>query len=429
MANRNKPLSDQALRAERAVAALEQHLNWQKWAPARQVQYLFELGPAPGQFTLAEQPSVLAQLHLHCVANRPYEVRQHIREFLLALAGQRTELLRRPELASALAALGANYHRRLRQLADWHPKTKNVHTQLESLVRHLFDQYGDVPAWVIGAWTARRTANLGLNLMQLTLHLGRGQSLRSFAGLPLPLTKRMEHEMRQAPAACTVLEALRYAQLAVRGCLDWFGVVLESRLGREVVAADDNFWLGVVDFFRAAPEADPRQFGPVCDWIHQKRTVGIGHELPQPGFSLKGRSLASILVQTAAWHRRLAQLHRHGGKNLDFTTNWPGLPVPNYEGGDEGRVRITQLTTFSQLVDEGRSLQHCVASYVELCRLGRCGIFALTLDGRPTITLEVSEEREVVQARGRHNRRMAADERHWVNRWVREAQLRITAYV
>jgi hypothetical protein len=159
MANRNKPLSDQALRAERAVAALEQHLNWQKWAPARQVQYLFELGPAPGQFTLAEQPSVLAQLHLHCVANRPYEVRQHIREFLLALAGQRTELLRRPELASALAALGAHYHRRLRQLADWHPKTKNVHTQLESLVRHLFDQYGDVPAWVIGAWTARRTAN------------------------------------------------------------------------------------------------------------------------------------------------------------------------------------------------------------------------------------------------------------------------------
>ena len=429
MANRNKPLPVRAPSAEQATAAHGQHLSWQKWPPARQIEYLFGLGPAPGQFRPAEQPSALAQLHLHCVANRPPDERRRSQAFLLALAGQRTELLRRPELAPALAALGAHYHYRLRHLADWRPRTKNVHAQLESLVRHLFDQYGDVPAWLIGAWTATRTNSLGLSLMQLTLHLGRGQSLRSFAGWPVPLTKRLEHEMRQAPAACTVLEALRYAQLAVRDALDWFGVVLESRLGREVVPADDAFWLGVVEFFQAAPLVDPRQFGPVCDWIHQKRSVGIGPEPSQPGFSLRGRTMSSVLSQTQAWHRGLALLRRHAGNSLDFSTRWDGLPVPDYVGGDENRVRITQLTTFGQLVEEGRTLQHCVASYVESCRRGRCGIFGLTFEGRPAITLEVSAERVVVQARGRHNRPLAADERHWVGRWLTEAKLAISPYV
>lgn len=429
MANRNKPLSAQALSAERAVAALARHLNWQKWAPAQQIEYLFAPNAASKLAGGVGPHSALAQLHLHCVASRTVAERAHARAFLLAVAGRRTELLRRPDLAPALGTIGVNYHHRLRELADWTPKTKNAHAQLESLVRHLFDQYGDVPAWAIGAWTATRTANLGLNLMELTRHLGRGRSLRSFAGWPVPLTKRLEHEMRQAPAACTVLEALRYAQLAARGALDWFGVVLESRLGRGAVGPDDEFWLGVVDFFRAAPLVDPRQFSPVCDWIHQKRSLGIGPEPSQPGFSLKGRTMASVLVQTAAWHRRLAQLRQHAGNTLPLNTAWAGLPVPDYAGGEENRVRITQLTTFGQLVEEGRTLQHCVASYVESCRRGRCGIFALTLDGRPAITLEVTPDRVVVQARGRHNRGMAADERHWVNRWLSEARLVLSKYV
>ena len=429
MANRNKSLSAQARCAERAVAALGQHLPWQKWPPGRQLDYLFALDTQPGIFTAAEQHGALAQLHQHCVALRTAAERGPTQAFLRALAGRRTELLRRPELAAALGVIGASYSGRLRELADWAPKTKNVHAQLESLVRHLFDQYGDVPAWLIGAWTAARPANLGLDILALTRHLGRGQSLRSFAGLPVPLTKRLEHAMRQAPAACTVLEALRYAQLAVRDALDWFGIVLESRLGRLAPGPDDEFWLGVVDFFRADPLADPRQFGPVCDWIHQKRSVGIGPEPPQPGFSLRGRTMASVLAHTAAWHRSLARLRRHAGSGPPLATAWAGLPVPDYVGGDDGRVRITQLTTFGELVEEGRSLQHCVASYLEACRRGRCGIFALRLDGRPTITLEISPDRVVVQARGRHNRSMNTSERHWVSRWLGEARLVVSKHV
>lgn len=429
MANRNKPLSAQALTKERAVAALTRHLGWQKWPLARQLDYLFAPGAAEEIAANLEPHTALAQLHLHCVAHKTVAERTRTRALLQVLATRCPALLRRPDVAPALGALGENYHYRVRELLDWQPKTKNAHAQLESLVRHLFDQYGDVPAWLIGAWTATRTANLGLSLVRLTIHVGRGQSLRSFPGLYFGLTRRLEHEMRQAPAACTILEALRYAQLAVRGAPDWFGIVLASRLGR-AAAADDEFWLGVVDFFRADPLADPRQFGPVCDWIYQKRHVGMGPEEPaQPGFSLRGRRLASVLAHTAAWHRRLARLRHHAGSGLPLATSWPGLPVPDFVGGEAGRVRIRQLTTFGELVEEGRVLQHCVASYVAACRRGRCGIFALTLDHRPAVTLEVAPDRTVVQARGRHNRPMTADEREWVRHWLQATRLAISKYV
>ena len=428
MSNRNKPLSAYDANTQRAVAVLSQHVNWRKWPPVRQVEFLFTTEFATNFYAQLGPNSLLVQLYGQCVAGRSAEEQVHSRAFLLALAAKRTALLERPDMAATLGVLCTQYRHRLRELTDWIPHRKNVHFQLESLVRHLFDQYGDVPEWVIGAWTATRTANLGLNLAELTRHLGRGQSLRSSPDLPVPLTKRLEHEMRQAPAACTFLEALRYAQLAVRDALDWFGIVLESRLGREVVVAHDDFWLGVVDFFAATPMVDPRQFGPVCDWIHEKRDVGIGTDLPQPGFSLKGRTMSSLLAQTEAWHRNLARLRRHAGSDMPLRTAWEPVPVSDFVGGDEDRVRITQLTTFGQLVEEGRTLQHCVASYVASCQRGRCGIFSLSFDSRSTLTLEVTSDRVVVQARGRHNRRMAADERFWVNRWVTASRLVLSAH-
>ena len=207
MANRNKRLSTQALLTQRAVAVLSEHRDWRRWPPARQIDYLFSVRWAEDFYDQVGADSALGQLYVHCVAGRPKAEHEPMRQFLLGLARRRGLLLTRPELAPVLAQLGAHYRYRLRDLTDWTPQRKNVYAQLESLLRHLFDQYGDVPAWVLNAWTATRVNNLSFNLPLLTIHLGRGYSLRSFTGRRLPLTKRLEHEMRQAPAACTLAEA------------------------------------------------------------------------------------------------------------------------------------------------------------------------------------------------------------------------------
>ena len=161
MSNRNKPLSDYEARTQQAVAVLSQHVNWRKWPPVWQVEFIFTTEFLTVFYDQLSPDSLLVQLYEQCVAGRSIAERAHSRVFLVALAARRTALLERPDMAVALGILCTHYRYRLRELADWNTSRKNVHFQLESLVRHLFDQYGDVLAWVIGAWTATRTANLG----------------------------------------------------------------------------------------------------------------------------------------------------------------------------------------------------------------------------------------------------------------------------
>lgn len=428
MANRNKPLSAQLRTAQRADAALARHLNWQKWPLARQLAYLFSAEAAAGIAARVEPHSVLAELYQHCVATRSASQQWHIRHFLSQLVVRRTALLHRPELVPALAHIGLHYASRVRELSTWQPPSKNAFYQLTSLLRHLFDQYGDVPAWVLGGWGSSPDHHAGLDLTQLVLHLGRGEAMRRFEGWPVSLTKRQEHALRQAPAGCTFQEAYRYAQLVERDATEWLGVVLDSRLGREPIGPDDGLWLTVLDLFRATAEVDAWQFGPVCDWIHFRRHVGTPTEPAQPGFSLRGRSLASLLAHTARWHRTLGKMSHnpHYMKLLEST--WPGLPVPNFAGGEGGWVQVRQLLGYAALLEEGQRMHHCVVSYERMCQQGRGGIFSLTFNGSRMLTLQLLATRCVVQVRGKYNRRASAEEQHWVQQWLTAAQLTVSDY-
>lgn len=431
MANRLKPLPYTVWQAEQAriVLAAARRLDWRRMTPSQQVAHLFSVyGALPVAEAHFGEQSVLAEFYRHCAHDKTAEQRSCCAALLRGLAAKRSNLLWRPEMAPALAAMSDFMRHRCRELADWQPRSRNPFRQLESLVRHLFDQYGDVPAWIISSWTAGRLHD-GLNIADLTVHLGRGGALRTFHRLPVKLTRKVEHYLRQAPAGYTFLQALRYAQLAARDQQTWLGPVLDSRLGR-CLERDDEFWLRVVDFFAAAPMADPHQFGPVCDWIYQKRAVGIGEEPAQPGFSLKGRSMASVLAHTAKWHRQLAKdAHRRPDPEPEPSTTWEPLPVANFAAGGKYQVRITQLLSYWDLLDEGRALRHCVSSYFDTCRRGRSGIFSLTFDGSRVLTLEVQANRTVVQARGLLNRRLNGEELNWVMRWATDNRLLIPKHL
>lgn len=420
MANRNKPISAEAYRWQEAGVALARHIDWRKWPQTKQVEYLFSC-PSPHElYARLGVNSTLAQLYAACLTGRTWVEESNIKPALRALAAKRTALLHRPELADSVAALAVRYAHRVRELADWKCPSSNAYNQLTSLVRHLFDQYGNMPDWLITAWTRPALVEDGVSLPDLTVHLGKGHSLRSYPHLPIRISKRLEQGLREAPAGCTFREALRYAQLDARGALAWWSVVMESRLGRTALV-DDAFWLSVVDFFVAAPLVDPRHFGPVCDWIHQKRSLGIGAEPAQPGFTLKGRSMASVLVQTEQWHRSLRRERRKSGGHVpEASVSWVGLPVADYQ---DGTVRIAQLTSYLDLLAEGNAQRNCVATYLQSCRLGRCGIFSLTVDGTRGLTVEVTANRTVVQVRGKYNRWMTPQEHAWITQWLGEARL------
>ena len=108
---------------------------------------------------------------------------------------------------------------------------------------------------------------------------------------------------------------------------------------------------------------------------------------------------------------------------------WPGLAVPDFAGGDGEWVRIRQLRSYAELLDEGRHLHHCVASYVQQCRRGRRGIYSLTFSGGRMLTLEVTPDYQLVQARGKYNRRPTPTERHWLTHWLQKERLTAANHV
>jgi hypothetical protein len=85
---------------------------------------------------------------------------------------------------------------------------------------------------------------------------------------------------------------------------------------------------------------------------------------------------------------------------------------------------ITELISSEELVEEGKAMEHCVASYWMMCALGQSSIWSLTFEdasGQVTrlLTLQVrNDQREIVQARGRANRPATQGERFILGCWA-----------
>jgi len=153
---------------------------------------------------------------------------------------------------------------------------------------------------------------------------------------------------------------------------------------------------------------------------------------PQPGLSMNGRTVETLMRQVAAWHQSLGRLK--------------GLPDGAYEKADFGgftiaqsvdrksiRWSIRQLRSARDLQLESEELRHCVASYHWSCAEGECTIWSLSRsDGgalRRCQTIEVDRTRTIVQCRGLANRDPSSEEWSVVNAWAREADLTISPYL
>jgi len=200
----------------------------------------------------------------------------------------------------------------------------------------------------------------------------------------------------------------------------------------------------VLQFFIANPMLDLAHVGPIIDYVNQRRFMsqdvfvapGVVERRgpPQPNFTMKGRTPASLLRQVEAWHRTLtktqqpqAQWPRSGIDNFEF--------VEGTERGDNLKIwTVTELRSAKALAAEGRAMKHCVASYAQSCASGACSIWALeveTFEGRSKIlTIEVENgARLICQARGKCNMLPGEKHRGILRRWAEQAGLSLAKYV
>jgi hypothetical protein len=150
---------------------------------------------------------------------------------------------------------------------------------------------------------------------------------------------------------------------------------------------------------------------------------------PQPQFSLKGRTVRSLVRLMEEWHRGLGlvsgglqwQRSRLRPMTVETPQDDPSAPTLSWE--------LIELTTSTQLQAEGEALQHCVASYARHCWQGGTRIWSLRrrrdATSRSVATVEVNLEKwAVVQARGFRNRLVGGRALQVLRAWAARERLR-----
>lgn len=327
----------------------------------------------------------------------------------------------------------------LRPLEEWKPKSKNPLRKFGELTHHLFDEFGDVPRFMEAVWL--RVDRPSWRYRDWYVHLGRGNNLRK-AKSPVPLTKKMAHYFLTAPDDYTAEQAIRWGQLKSLGLnTASIDAVAATRLSQSF--ENEPFWFSVFQFFSRSPMLDPRQIGPIIDYLQNQKYEGVRVEIapgefraeppPQPGLSMTGRDMATLLRQVDDWHIALGKQ-----KALSTTayneSKFAGYSVEKRKGDMIQRWVIRQLMSGRELQRESEALRHCVASYHWSCSQGQCTIWSLSssMDGKTYnkhLTLEIDKTGTLVQARGLANRDPDATEWSVINAWAGRENIAIGLYL
>jgi PcfJ-like protein len=210
--------------------------------------------------------------------------------------------------------------------------------------------------------------------------------------------------------------------------------IMSTRLASDL--RHSEFWRTVWVFLIAnAGDVDPTQVGPMIDYIqavrHDRTQRGMMEfGSPQPAFSIKGRTVQSMLRLMREWHRSLGT----GNASLAWVRS-PFEPLLFEELRRDGsemprRWQMMELINSAQLRREGAALHHCVASYADRCYRGVSSIWSLrfwqTERIHHVLTVEVDPKRRaVIQARGRANRAASGKPLRLLQDWAVRERLRM----
>lgn len=155
------------------------------------------------------------------------------------------------------------------------------------------------------------------------------------------------------------------------------------------------------------------QIMPLFDYVCFKKRQAV---LDNVTFNIKHHSLINLYHGMIEWHRSL--------NSKNGTLEWEPSPlfkpleiikekkINNFT--ETAVYKIIELTNEKSLIEEGKKLHHCVASYAKKCHNGLCRIFSLRyglVDEKlkPLATIEVVNNKPV-QIRGRFNQEIIGEE-------------------
>jgi hypothetical protein len=247
----------------------------------------------------------------------------------------------------------------------------------------------------------------------------------------------MEHFIRQSPDHYTLSQALRYGEARGLGAGEELAQEIAcGKLGQDV--RHSAFWRTVLNFFAINPQRSIDHVNPIIDFIWANKfgseSTAREHEdasisPPWPDFSIKGRTVKSILRMVSEWHGDLSKMKpteriswmKSGIRGFCFVEK----RTPEETDCD---WTIHELLTGAELHAEGVAMRHCVYSYVHCCKARSTTIWSLRLriKGRQKriATIEVLPRQcSIVQVRAKFNRRPSGRALDVIQQWAAAAGL------
>jgi PcfJ-like protein len=332
----------------------------------------------------------------------------------------------------------------IRKIREWPGTSESASWRpaIGALAEYLLCEH-PVPRFLAAAWYGSAAAagtddELAERKRQWFIAHGRGASFRSL-DLPIAMTRKMEHLFLMSHDHLGIEMAMRRAELIGLGVPDdVVRAVLATPVANDL--RNGEFWRTFWMFLIANASAiDTAQIAPLIDYIqavrHERFTIEtadgfVMRDPPQPAFSMKGRTLPSMMRLMDEWHRGLGR--EQGGLTWKASPLRPMLLEEPCEDPSAPPLvwQMIELTTGEQLRMEGAALRHCVGRYADKCWRGMSQIWSLRVRRgdkvRHALTIEVDlARRAVIQARGWGNRLASGKPLRLLQDWTMRERLRL----
>lgn len=326
-------------------------------------------------------------------------------------------LLGGTEYIHVLCNIAGAYEYWINDIYDWKPVSRQKYLQLGEMIDFLFCKY-PVPDFLYKAFDS----NGNKLFVKWLIHLGRGGKLKDLENVPLPLTNKGLHYFMQAPAKFSVAQALRWAQVRSLNGSDYLADrIVHTWLGTKPYD-DEEFWSEFIQKVISGGMFDIDELGGLIDYVREERRNNSS-------YSLKGRTLFSLLRRSEEWHNR-------GYSKSSGATEWKSSGIYGYEMEKDGIViKVEELTEHKHLVNESRTMKHCVQTYSYYCSQGLSTIFSMRsyikgvlLETMATIEVNL-QSGTIVQAKGKMNRPISAPAKKLMETWAAKERLEISKYL
>jgi hypothetical protein len=166
---------------------------------------------------------------------------------------------------------------------------------------------------------------------------------------------------------------------------------------------------------------------PIIEFLHANRDAYLRHSLRD----LPGRSLGSFVHRVRKW------MDQSPSYRLRPRLRWAGTAIHGFRYVEPQKnpwsVRywtIRELLDSQELIEEGRALHHCVASYAHQCARRETSIWSMSrhgsLESHRVLTIEViPATRTIVRALGSCNGPPQRDARKMMQMWAQREGLGI----